>query len=100
MAIGTLVIAPGAVSGLLWLVLRNGVVPDPLEGYGKGGGALAGAGLALAGAGWFLYFTIDGDLGLLAVVLGGLVIAVAAIDVRQDSAGGPVDGPWYGDTGQ
>lgn len=94
--IGRLVIAPGAVILITWLMFRNG-----LESQGRWHQrrpAVIGLGLTLVAAGWIVFFALDGDLGLLLVVLGAIVISATALDVQRDPAGGPIDGPWYGDT--
>ena len=96
--IGTFVLLPGVFVGAMWAAARHGFDNDPMGAWRRRRWAFFSCGLALAAVGWVLFFTVDGDLGLLAVVLGGLAISAATLGVRRDVAGGPTDGPWYGET--
>jgi hypothetical protein len=96
--IGSLILLPGTFVLGMWGAARYGFDNDPLAAVKLRRWRFFAGGLVLAAAGWALFFMVDGDLGLLAVVLGGLLISTALIGVREDSRGGPVDGPWFGET--
>jgi hypothetical protein len=84
------------------VVVKTAEPDDPFAGPRRYRKTLVAVALLTIGLGWVAYFSVDGDLGLLLVVIGSLPLLLTLVGMRSDpvmDAAGPIDGPWFGDTG-
>jgi hypothetical protein len=96
--IGRIVLVLGFGLGLMWFLLRRG---DPEGAWGalhRARTPLIVLGGVLFVSGLVVFATVDQDLGLLLVLLGGMALVVNLLTVKQEPFAGPLDGPPYGDT--
>lgn len=98
--IGTLMMVPAVFVGLMWFCLRTSSDErDGLASLGRVRWPLLGLGITTGAGAWAVFLAASEIWGLLLALLGGLMIAIATLGGSHDTAGGPIDGPHYGDTG-
>jgi hypothetical protein len=96
--LGRIAIALALGVGVMWFVLRRGDPDGALASLHRARPILIAAGSLLAAAGVALFVTVDQDAGLLLVLLGGAVLALTLLGVKQEPTASPMDGPTFGDT--